>query len=609
MGMNYYPHKSTPIETLTSVALVFIFLSVILGVISALVSRLGGRVRLMESRFSALVEVFSVTALAVVYVPAAILVFKKIYPETTDLFWRTGYGVFPILILACAIFLRIFFKDGFRRKYHGFVGLFWKPAAILLVVSIVWVPIFYIFSQERVKPAQASLLPGAEQRGLGEQKPNIILITFDALSANHMSLYGYDRETTPFWKSLAEESFVFERMHSNFYLTQPSLTSILTSKYPWTHGVHAWLESLKVDSSENIASELADVYYTAAIVPSIYQYPEFMGLKEQFDHSEWVGSDYLGMPALYRFVSSLGFSPYAIPIFRHAVFLNHGNPISALDMPFESTSGLLREKRDRPVFIWTHIWPPHYPFEVLPDFKGRFLPAGVEVNEVMGNYTQAQEADVAGMRARYDESVLYIDHALKLFINALKESGQYEKSIIIVTADHGETLERGYSMAPSPLMYESLFHIPLLIHLPGQTDGVRVLSLAEQVDLSPTMLDLINMPIPEWMEGESLVPYMDDPTKLSEKTKFSAVLPEQGFDRERPGWRFSAYRDEYKLIYHMYNDSAVLFKVKGLRQIEEDLSTTHKERFRQLKLDLFKKIEKNYDYLNMVQKEKEKEAK
>ena len=68
-------------------------------------------------------------------------------------------------------------------------------------------------------------------------------------------------------------------MHSNFYLTQPSLTSILTSKYPWTHGVHAWLEDLKVDSDENIASELSGEYYTAAIVPSIYQYPEFMGMK------------------------------------------------------------------------------------------------------------------------------------------------------------------------------------------------------------------------------------------------------------------------------------------------------------------------------------------
>ena len=110
------------------------------------------------------------------------------------------------------------------------------------------------------------------------------------------------------------------------------------------------------------------------------------------------------------------------------------------------------------------------------------------------------------------------------------------------------------------------------------------------------------------MEGESLVPYMESPERLSEKTKFSAVLPEQGFDRERPGWRFSAYKSEYKLIYHMYNDSAVLFKVDGIGEKKEEIVSTKRELFRQLKLDLFKKIEANYDYLSQVQKEREREV-
>ena len=110
-------------------------------------------------------------------------------------------------------------------------------------------------------------------------------------------------------------------------------------------------------------------------------------------------------------------------------------------MPFASASYLLRENRDRPVFLWVHIWPPHYPFEVLPEFKGRFLDAGVEVNEVMGRYTEAQEPERCFYEGKIRrERPLCADHALKIFIKSLKESGQYENSIVIVSADHGETL-------------------------------------------------------------------------------------------------------------------------------------------------------------------------
>src|SRR5208282_3510594 len=100
--------------------------------------------------------------------------------------------------------------------------------------------------------------------------------------------------------------------------------------------------------------------------------------------------------------------------------------------------------------------------------------------------------------------VLYADHAVGDFLDYLDRTGRLNDSIVIISADHGESFEHNWFLHAGPPLYDDLIHIPLLVHLPGQSQSAHISELAQQVDLLPTLLDLIGAPVPSWTDGTSL---------------------------------------------------------------------------------------------------------
>lgn len=593
---NYYPHQNTTAETLVSVALVFVSVSAVLIVFSVITSWVARRLALNLTLPLEIIEVISVTAMGLIYVPAAILIFKKGYLVTFIFFWFTGYGVFPVTIFLLVIFSRIFLARGFNRIFYSLVDIIFKPAVLILVLSVIWLPIFFsMHSSSRANPPDSPVSTSVA-KNVEKSRPNIIFITFDSLRVNNMSLYGYNRRTTPFFEEFAKESYDFQAMHSNYFNTTSAVASILTSKYPWTHGLHTWLDHIKIDKDENIMSVLRNNYYTAAIVPSMIQYPEFLGLKGEFDYVDWVMFEFPFSKSMFDFFYRHDISRFAVPIVRHFVHSHNGGiPCAYQDEPFAAAQRFINRQGQQPFFLWLHLWPPH-PSKAAPlPFKGTYLSAHQEVESFTGRYPPERQPEIDMMRDRYDERILFLDSSLRGFIDTLKESGHYEDSIIILSSDHGQLYELGYSLVPSPLMHEPLFHIPLLIHLPGQNEGVRVSTLAEQVDLAPTILELTDMPVPEWMEGESLVPYMREPALRTKKTKYSMTL---NYDNTKKVRWFTAYRDDYKLVYHMDTEAAILFRIRDAHTRENDLAMKEVAVFTELRRDIKRKIEENSVELN-----------
>ncbi len=108
------------------------------------------------------------------------------------------------------------------------------------------------------------------------------------------------------------------------------------------------------------------------------------------------------------------------------------------------------------------------------------------------------------MRDYYDEFITYIDKKFEDFIKEY-EKRKIENTVIILSADHGESFEHGYFTHGGPFLYEQVTHVPLIIKEPGQMKGQTVDTLVEQIDIPATILDLANIPVPSWMEGRSLV--------------------------------------------------------------------------------------------------------
>ena len=600
--MDYYPYLGAPAETLASGALCLFFVAILIAISVYLAVWIIKRAGLSGTILLSLVEFFSVVILVLIFLPTLISV-NKTLSETMKFFWRTGFELSPSItfpyiplgVILVLIVLRLLQAARFKGAFNFIVALLWKPALAVTVLSVVWIAVFFIFinnSRRGAEPQKASVAQGS---ALEEQRPNIFLITFDMMSAADMSLYGSSRKTTPFLERMSGESFVFNRMHSNYHSTQPSLLSILTSKYPWTHGVFDWLEYVKEDADENLGALLSDDYETVAIVPGMYHLPEFFGLKDQFDSTSWVAFK-PPSSVIFNLLSGLGLSPFSFPILRHInIIYNKGTPSAYYDEPFIAAKELVKVKREKPLFLWIHLWPPHWPNNPPPYFRGAYLPAEEVVEGLRGKTGLDYKRTIFRMKARYDECILFADYALENFIGTLKKTGLYDNSIIIVSADHGNTIDTDNTLVVSPMMEEQLFSIPLLIHLPGQKRGARIDSLAEHVDLAPTILELINRDIPEWMDGESLIPYMKNPALKSKKIKYSMSFV-YGENNDPVRW-FASFIDDYKLVYHMDSDSALLFNINDEHTNENNLARIKYKLFHELKSDIRERIDENYGIL------------
>jgi len=318
--------------------------------------------------------------------------------------------------------------------------------------------------------------------------PNVILVTFDSLSAGDMSLYGYRRPTTPFIDCFAHQSYVFDNMQANSNSSIPSLASILTGRYPLKHGSE---RARALVSNRSRADDLADVlrskgYRTAAVI----------GLKAGYlcvNSLGQAGNGWMGRMMASRF-KERSISGWTI----------------SLDATFRKTLEVL-DSACRPFFLWLHIYPPHEPYLPSRSFRGTFVKE--KVFDVIRSqrpffnrfYPEASQPAVDLLRGRYNEHILEVDHRFGGLLESIEARGLFDTSMIIVTADHGEMFERGYQGHNGPLLYNPLVHVPLIVRLPGGRPGTRVEARAEQVDIAPTILDLLGFEIPGHMHGESLV--------------------------------------------------------------------------------------------------------
>jgi arylsulfatase A-like enzyme len=172
------------------------------------------------------------------------------------------------------------------------------------------------------------------------------------------------------------------------------------------------------------------------------------------------------------------------------------------------------------------------------------------------------QPDIDTLRARYDEFIRYCDNEFENFIKKLANSNKLQNTVIILSSDHGESFEHNYGMHGGPHLYEQVTSIPLIIKEPDRADGRIINDLTEQIDIPPTVLDLANIPAPQWMEGRSLVPLMQG-KRLPLRPVFSMNFeknPSLGHEITRG--TVAVWEDDYKLIHFLEEKESLLFNLK-----------------------------------------------
>ena len=356
--------------------------------------------------------------------------------------------------------------------------------------------------------------------------PDIYLITFDALRSDDMSVYGYERSTTPNLERFARQAYTFDFFFANSNFTTPATTSIETGKLPWTHRVFQLGGFLRGQAQqETLPGFLRQRgYYTASVASNPYAGPTQHRTQDSYDaiafplpqdgNGSWLRyTNLVGLNTLhtlsYTMLKSLG----ALRVYTGAIIWSDRYP-SPAEPVFDWVRDLVeRPDISQPRFVWAHIMPPHDPYFPPLPYRGRFLSSSKLTHRVdflgLRNDSPQRGVSVEDLRARYDENIAYADHVVGDFLNWLDQTGRFDHSIVIVSADHGESFEHNWLLHTGPYLYNTLIRVPLLIHLPDQKQGFRISQSAEQVDLLPTILDLVGGQAPNAGEGTSLKPALE----------------------------------------------------------------------------------------------------
>ncbi len=275
---------------------------------------------------------------------------------------------------------------------------------------------------------------------------NLVLISIDTTRADHLSLYGYHRPTTPELSWYGERAIVFERAISNAPWTKPSMTTVFTSLEPFQHGVWEWDRQLEV-GVPTLVTTLKDAgWSTHAIVT----HSAFRPSTNRFH----VGFDTFDESPI------LGVSGHDISSAREVTDL----AIAALDA------------LSPPYFLWVHHFDPHDTY--LPHEDHDF-----------GD----EEVDL------YDGEIAYTDLHLGRFLRILEER---QDAVVVVLADHGEEFRDHGGVGHAVTLYEEQLHVPLMIRVPGAPPST-VEQTVPHLDLAPTLLALADGPPLEGASGEA----------------------------------------------------------------------------------------------------------
>jgi arylsulfatase A-like enzyme len=345
-----------------------------------------------------------------------------------------------------------------------------------------------------------SLLCACSGPGPGT-KPNVLLITIDTLRPDHLSCYGYARETSPHLDRLARESILFTRAQTPRAKTTPAMASVFSGLYPHGHGVRELLQPIAPEIPLLAERLRAAGYRTGAVVGNFVLKREHSGLDRGFDL--WIDSlpDRAGVP------------PDDAPQRRAASLTDAG--LVALGLAaaggedFEPSTAFTADRA--PWFLWLHYMDPHGAYDPPAEHRvfdhpgaGPMLEGESQSRRRLYAYNLPPDArlpdgrmDAGLTRDRYDGEIRYADAEIGRLLEALRAGGRLENTVVIVTSDHGESLgEHDYWFEHGLYAYEATCRVPLIVRLPGGRPGRRPgrregdMSL---VDLTPTLLDYLGL--------------------------------------------------------------------------------------------------------------------
>jgi arylsulfatase A-like enzyme len=395
---------------------------------------------------------------------------------------------------------------------------------------------------------------------------NIVMVLLDAAAYRHFGFAGYDRNTTPNIDALAAESVVFDQAYAPAASTAHSVYGLLTSMHSF------------IAEEAGLRGELEDPF---RVTESTQLMPEL--LAPVFKHragitgNAWFGPDF----GLDR-----GFSYFYEAYQAHAV-PDSTKPVGGrvLDLFLKD----LDSWGEGPEFSYVHFLEPHTPYTPPDPFAHMFDATAADSLDGGARALVAWRLDPPSLRqqemtrALYDANLAYADSLVGELIAALKDRGEWDNTIFILIADHGEAFWQHGVWGHGRHIFDEFVRIPMLLRMPG-VEGLAEHHVEEVVslkDLLPTYLDLLSLPAPDQLEGLSLLPLIAGETgDFQKRMVFTrgthGIVPEFGLRYGNYKWIYRVREGSYQL-YDMIADPEERHDLVESGEIPDGLSEIRKE--------------------------------
>jgi len=390
---------------------------------------------------------------------------------------------------------------------------------------------------------------------------NVMLITVDNLRPDHMSLYGYEKDTTPYLKKFAGESVVFNNAFSTSAWTAPGMVSIFTGYYPPVHAQHGRFS-------------FYDEEMTAAFRVLAQQGYEILG--EAID-----GPSHSG----FGFQKRLGKWWLKEPLLESFIEERVGNKT--------------------PFFAWAHLTDVHLPYTTSEENAKRFgatkrtskaidavgkyrvilrRPEQVEVKLNHPGKIHFDEKDIPIVQALYDGEVADVDERLRKNLERMRETGLLDHTIVIIAADHGEELfDHGWlghaSTGYDAKLYDELIRIPMIIRLPDQSLTGTFSAMVQGVDVMPTLFDLLGInatSMEPQMQGHSFLPIIKgDKNKIRDYVFNQTSLKGWTTPKEEMTSRIVSVRSKDKKLIWIPTQAGTRIEAYDLQQDPDELNNIY----------------------------------
>lgn len=312
------------------------------------------------------------------------------------------------------------------------------------------------------------------------RRPSVVLVTLDTVRADHLSLYGYARATTPFLQELASQARVFDAAYSQTTNTRPSHFSLMTGRYCGDIGIWNNDGPPLPQRELTVAEVLRSAGWATGAVVSVGFLGPASGLGQGFDEMS---------------VPRAGQHPFGAETTR-----------TALDF--------VRRRAGEPFFLWAHYFDAHLPYQPVPELRGLFWQGPPPAKENVDRTLILPEffdglfvlPNVEYMTAMYDASLRYLDEQMRALIDGLRAAGVLDDTLVVIAADHGESLgDHGIYFVHSGL-YEPTVHVPLLVRAPrASVEPGRITRVVENLDIPATIFAATGLAQPESFRGGSLL--------------------------------------------------------------------------------------------------------